>query len=530
MSHTKIAIIKVRGSQDIEFPMPLFAETMLSFPGGAAMRERVEASRGQVFLPSMVLPYLAALCMEHDGKAGKGHEYILVDEPEDELRRWDWDTDLAMFTVSTTNCEASYRMADLARSWGVKVILGGIHPSTVPQEAAVHADAIAVGEAETIIGRIMDDFDDDRLTGTYEGGRTQSLANLPVPAWELGVTTVAGHGRRRAGTARDYATWVIPVQTSRGCRNACSFCSTTRYQGAERRHRPIEDIVNEIKTLQQTGILTPRHTVFFTDNNIVSDSDHHRGTRDTTYARGLFKALIPLGITWVGQGEITVGEDREMVDLMSRSGCHMLLIGMETISGSQLEAIGKGCMNADRYAGCLETLHDHGIANIGCFIMGLDGQSTDAFEATTRFINSHVDVPQVSILTPYPGTALYQRMEKAGRILSRDWSMYDISHVVIQPDRMTPAELEDRYAAMIGNIYSWKSIVARATRYAARITVNGMPSFGRAGRFSSILAPNMVYRTLYKVGRGLPADIFAGTGSPLFDDGNSRQKPSYIAV
>lgn len=515
MEGTRVAIIKVRGSQDVEFRMPLLAEKALPFVGASGMLEKMAATRGQVFLPNMVLPYLAALCQAHDRHAGTVHEYMIVDESEDELRKWDWDVDLAMFTVSTTNCQASYRMADLARSWGVKTVLGGIHPSTLPEEAAPHADAIAIGEAETVIDSIIDDFDAGRLARTYEGGRARSLAGLPVPAWDLGVTSVTGHGGTRPGSTRDYAPWVIPVQTSRGCRNACRFCSTTRYQGADRRHRPIEDIVNEIKTLQANGILTPRHTVFFTDNNIVSDSDHHAGTRDTAYARSLFSALIPLGITWVGQGEITVGEDEDFVDLMSRSGCHMLLIGMEAVSGARLAALGKGAMNAETYGRSLDVLHDHGIANIGCFIMGLDGQGIDEFRATERFIEKYVDVPQISILTPYPGTALYRHMEKERRILSRDWSMYDISHVVIRPDRMTPAELEDTYAAMLGRVYSWKNMVARAARYAMRSTRNGMPAFGTAARFSSVFAPNIVYRSLYKVARGLPSDIFTGAGSPV---------------
>lgn len=518
MEKKRIAIVKVRGSQDVEFAIPILAEKALPFVGASAMHERMLATRGQVFLPSMVLPYLAALCMDHDRRSETEHEYILVDEAEDELRRWDWDVDMAMFTVSTTNCLATYRIADLARSWGTKVVLGGIHASTLPQEAAPHADAVAIGEAETVIDRIMDDFDAGSLSRTYEGGRAESLAGLPIPAWDLGVTSVTGHGATRAGTTRNYAPWVIPVQTSRGCRNACRFCSTTRYQGADRRHRPIEDIVNEIKALQASGTLTPRHTVFFTDNNIVSDSDHHRGVRDTTYARKLFEAMIPLGITWVGQGEITVGEDVGLVDLMSRSGCHMLLIGMEAVTKGQLAGIGKGAMNSDNYGRCLDTLHDHGIANIGCFIMGLDGQGEEAFRATEEFINRYVDVPQISILTPFPGTALYSSMESSRRILSRDWSMYDISHVVIRPDRMTPAELEDNYSKMLGRVYSWKNMIARATRYAMRVTRNGMPAFGVASRFSSVFAPGVVYRSLYRVNRGLPADIFAGAGSPFRAD------------
>ncbi len=515
MEMSRIAIIKVRGSQDVEFSVPAPVRAALPLLGATGLKDRIEASRGQVFLPNMVLPYLAALCQRHDDSRRRKRDYMLIDEPGRNLIGWDWNIDVAMFTVSTTNCIATYEVADQARSRGVKVVMGGIHVSMVPQEAAAHADAIVIGEAEGVIDSLLDDLDAGNLATAYEGGRAASLAGLPVPAWDLGVTPIRRGSGSEGQNAVDYAPWVIPVQTSRGCRNACRFCSTTRYQGAQRRHRPVADIVNEIKALQASGVLTRAHTVFFTDNNIVSDSDHRKGIRDTKYAKSLFEGLLGLGITWVGQGEITVGEDPELVDLMARSGCHMLLIGMEAISPEALRGAGKQVTTPDRYASCLATLHDHGIANIGCFIMGLDGQGIEAFKPTEDFINRHVDVPQISVLTPFPGTALYSKLEAERRILSRDWSMYDISHVVIQPERLTPAELEDNYALLLSRVYSIKNIIARATTYAFRPTINGMPAFGAATRFSSVLAPNIVYRTLSGVARGLPADIFAGAGAPV---------------
>jgi radical SAM superfamily enzyme YgiQ (UPF0313 family) len=515
MTSKKIAVIKVRSSQDVELVIPRAIELGLPMVGAGSMVKHMKAAQGQVFLPNLALPYLAALGMAHDKTTGKHHEYVLIDEKEEDLHKWAWDIDLAMFTVSTTNCMATYRVADFARSRGIKVVLGGIHPSTLPDEAMPHADAVAVGEAETIIARIIDDFDAGHLSGIYDGGKATSLAGLPVPAWELGVTRIVDDCNGPAGSTRNYAPWVIPVQTSRGCRNACYFCSTTRFQGANRRHRPVGEIVTEIQALQNAGVLTNSHTVFFTDNNIVSDSDHSRKTRDTAYARSLFAALEPLGITWVGQGEITVGEDVEMVDQMSKSGCHMLLIGMETISQKGLGGLGKGAMNVDKYAACLKTLHDHGISNIGCFIMGIDGQGLEAFEATKKFIQKHVDVPQISVMTPYPGTALHHKMVREGRIISQDWSMYDITHVVFKPDTMTAHQLEVRYAAMLNDVYSWNSIFARARRHGMRRTVNGMPAFNKVARFTSIFAPNIVYRTLSLNGRGLPADAYAGVGSVL---------------
>jgi radical SAM superfamily enzyme YgiQ (UPF0313 family) len=515
MKQSTIAIIKVRGSQDVEFAPPLLIDVLSPLLALTPAGRRARETRGLTFMPNMVLPYLAALCRENDARCGTSRRYVLIDENEAAFQHWTWDVDLAMFTVSTTNAPASYRVADLARNRGVRVVMGGIHASTLPAEALGHADAVACGEAETIIGRIIEDFDRGTLSGQYEGGRSASLDNLPVPAWELGVTPlVKGPGRTRVmGSPRPYAPWVVPVQTSRGCRNACQFCSTTRYQGAERRHRPAADIVNEIRTLQARGIITGAQTVFFTDNNIVSDSDHNRGVRDTTYARTLFKALAGLGITWVGQGEVMVGEDPELVALMARSGCHTLLIGMETVKPHGLGRLGKATMEADRYASCLETLHDHGISNIGCFIMGLDGHGLDTFAPTAEFIRRYVDIPQISVLTPYPGTPLYYRMKNDDRILCHDWSLYDITHVVMRPDRMTALDLETSYSDLLRKVYSPANMLSRAFRYANRPTLGEHPLRSRVSRFTSVLAPNIVYRSLSLVGRGLPAQIYEGLGT-----------------
>ncbi|MBM4398254.1 MAG: B12-binding domain-containing radical SAM protein [Deltaproteobacteria bacterium] len=491
MGTKRIAIVKKRTGHDLEWHMPPALVRAVDALALEGVLGRVRRTQGQAFMPQLTLPYLAALGRAYDSAAGTRHEFEVRDAREEELRLE--GCDMAWFTVSTPNAPATYRVSDMLRARGVPTVLGGIHPSVMPGEAAGHATAIATGDGEETVPRILADFDEGRLRARYDGGRAASMDGLPVPLW--------GREADASGGGNDPCPWVVPVQTSRGCRNACAFCSTTRFQGAARRHRPAGEVADEIRALQDAGVLTPDKTVFFTDNNIVSDSDHRRGARDTRHARELFEALLPLGIAWVGQGEVSVADDPDLVDLMARSGCHLLLVGLETVSQSAMDGIGKPGNRVGRYAAALETLHDHGIANIGCFIAGLDGDGPGVFDATAAFIRRHVDVPQLSLLTPFPGTPLFRRAEADGRLLHRDWSRYDILHVVSRPALMTPGELRAGYDRLVDEVYSPWAMASRALRYAARRTVNGMPRFGFAGRLSSVLAPNLVYRRLARLGR-----------------------------
>ncbi|MDY0004402.1 MAG: radical SAM protein, partial [Polyangia bacterium] len=481
---SEIAIVKVRSAHDLEWHPTEPFRRILRLVNRNGLADRVEGTLGQAFMPQLTLPYLAGMGRAYNDKYHTDHSFTTIDEREENLDLEGFD--LVLFTAMTPQAPATYRVADRVRSRGVPVVIGGIHPSTLPKEAAPHATSVVTGEAEMTLFEVLRDFDGRRLRPLYQGGRAACLGGLSFPDW-------------RASQRQDYCPWVVPVQTSRGCRNACHFCSTTRFQGASRRHRPIEEIVGEIHRLMDLGVVTREKQVFFTDNNIVSDSDHRRGTRDTAYARALFEALIPLGIHWTGQGEIGVGEDPELVSLMAEAGCTQLLIGLESINQRSFSGLGKRSNTVESYASSLETLHRHGIANIGCFIFGLDEDTPDVFEATTAFISRYVDIPQLSLLTPYPGTALYRQMEREGRLLHRDWSCYDITHVVFQPRAQSPEELERRYAAMNHELFTYPAMLRRALRHALRRTVSGC---SRTDRFTSTLAPNLVYRGLGRINRG----------------------------
>lgn len=490
----KIAIVKVRSAHDVEWELPTTAAKLLGWLGQHKLRDHLQATSGQAFMPQLTLPYLAALGQRYNARQGASHTFELIDDRAERIVTDGYD--MIWFTCVTPTAPAIYRLADRARARGCPVAIGGIHATMLPDEVAEHADAVILGEGEAVVDALLADFDrDGRLAPRYKGGCDAALDSLALPDWRANPSVV------------DYAPWVVPVQTSRGCRNACHFCSTTRYQGAARRHRPVQEIVAEIEALREQGVLTPDKVIFFTDNNIVSDSDHRRGVRDTRYARELFEALIPLDVLWVGQGEINVADDAELVELMARSGCFQLLIGFESISGDNLDAVGKPSNNVDHYVEQIAQLQRHGISLIGCFIFGLDHDTPEVFERTARFIERTIDVPQLSILTPFPGTLQYRQMKREGRILHEDWSQYDITHVCYEPKGMSAARLEEGYRWMAQRIFSYPAVIKRALRAATRPLVYQHPQLSFRSRLSSVLAPNLVYRALTRVGR----DDIAGT-------------------
>lgn len=249
--------------------------------------------------------------------------------------------------------------------------------------------------------------------------------------------------------------------------------------------------------MRDNGVLTRDKVIFFTDNNIVSDSDHRNGRRDTAYARELFKGLAPLEQQWTGQGEVAVGDDPELVELLARSGCISLLVGFETIDPANLGSVGKQHANdVATYVRQIDTLHDYGLSIIGCFIFGLDHDSPDVFDRTADFIERHIDIPQVSLLTPFPGTQQYRQMQREGRLLHEDWSKYDITNVVFRPRSMSVDALEQGFRNLTDRIYAYPEIMRRALRHAARRPRYMFPSMSRRTRFTSVLSPNLVYRTL----------------------------------
>ena len=502
----KIYIARVRTNHELSWHVPPAFRTaarVLRLRYADRILSRID---GKPFLAQMTTYYLAALGEAAARARGADHTFEIIEAHERSFEVPS-DADLVLFTVNTVAAPATYRIADGLRRRGVPVLLGGIHVTMLPGEAAEHADGIATGEAEATFDDLLADFEaTGRPRPLYRGGRVESLAGLPLTRWPR-------------PPAEDACPWVIPLQTSRGCRNACAFCSTTRLQGAARRHRPVEDIVAEIRAYRESGIYDKDKTFFLTDNNTVSDSDHRRGLRDTTYAKSLFRALTPLGITWKGQGEISVADDPELLDLLAESGCDMLLVGFESLDQANLGTVGKVGNRVEDYIRRIEALHRHGIQLIGCFILGMDNDTTDVFDRTADFVQRYIDIPQISVLTPFPGTPLFARMEREGRILHRDWSRYDITHVVFRPQRMSAEELTQGHREVLEKVFSWPRMLSRATRTALHAVEPGIRRDALADRWISALAPNLVYGSLGWV------DPAAATAADVRTSGRASTPP-----
>jgi len=381
------------------------------------------------------------------------------------------ETDLVGITALTITAQRAYEIADTFRARGVKVILGGIHPSTLPEEASQHADAVVIGEAEGIWPNLLEDFRTNKLQRVYRQRERPSLLKLPIPRRDLFAKGVY------------YVTNII--STTRGCPYSCSFCSVTSFLGHTYRCRPVEEVLKEIETLNQ------RKLVVFVDDNIVGNPK---------FAKKLFRALVPYKIKWLAQASVTIARDDELLKLAAASGCQALLIGFETLSPANLVAVGKRVNVVDEYPTVIRKIHSHGIAIHGFFILGLDEDNEDVFERTVRFAQKmRLESAQFAWPVPYPGTALYESLDKAGRIVTKDWSQYE-SNLVFKPKLMSREVLQKGRDWIWCEFYSLPSIWRRV-RLARRNLV-------------SIWAVNLHYRAFWR--RKFRADKDSGKFEPHF--------------
>lgn len=329
--------------------------------------------------------------------------------------------DLVGITVLTVTAQRAYEIADTYRARGVKVVLGGIHTSVLPEEARRHADAVVIGEAEGIWPVVIEDMKGNKLQEVYRQSERPSLVGLPVPRRDL----FAKKGYHFRNT----------LSTTRGCPYSCAFCTVTSFFGHTYRSRPVEEVQREIESLGKGKF------IIFLDDNIVGNP---------RFARELFRALIPYKIKWVAQASITIARNEELLELAAESGCLSLFIGFESISPASLAAVGKKINVVDDYEQSIKRIHAHGIGIHGFFIFGFDEEDDGVFKRTTRFAqNMRLETAQFDYLTPYPGTAFGESMDKAGRILTKDWARYGYE-LVFEPKSMT------REAMKRGHDWAWR--------------------------------------------------------------------------
>lgn len=361
-----------------------------------------------------------------------GHRVSLIDEGVEPIPE-DLEADLVGITATTAAAPRAYEISDRLRAKGIPTVIGGIHASTLPDEAAKHADAVVVGEAEGLWPQVVKDASLGQLRKQYRSDQLPSLEALPPP-------------RRDLINPRKY---ILPntLQTTRGCPFACEYCSVTVFFGNTYRMRPVPEILAEVKAM-------PRGPLLLVDDNIMGRP---------SYARELFAVLRETGRRWIGQASMTMMKTPELIKEAARAGCVALFVGLETLSQRNLEAMGKSINVATRYRELVKCLHDAGIGIVGSFMFGLDDDDEGVFERTVDFAQkAKIDACLFSILTPLPGTRLYERLSSEGRILDHDWSHYDGSHVIMRPQKMRPEQLQEGFFSAYKWFYSIPSIVSRA--------------------------------------------------------------------
>jgi len=343
--------------------------------------------------------------------------------------------DLVGISADSKTARRAYDIADRYRSRGVKVVLGGIHPTAMPDEALEHADSVVLGEADRLWGKVLTDFQAGELQPRYTGGFPE-LSDLP---W----------ARRDLFRSRKYMPFQV-IQTMRGCPYPCEFCSVSTANGKTLRMRPVDDVLGEVKTLG--------NRLLFADDNVMI----HR-----KYADELFTRLADLGKSWVGQCSMAAIQHEPNIALMAKSGCKALLVGFESVDEATLAFTGKRQNHPQRYAEIVSRLHDYGISTWGSFVFGFDTDDSEVFERTVEFgIQAKLTMALFAILTPYPGTRLYRRLAEEGRLTDERWWLrpdHDAGSPYFVPKRMTREQLREGWMRAWQRFYSWSSIFKRYT-------------------------------------------------------------------
>ena len=339
------------------------------------------------------------------------------------------DFDLVGISCMTATANRSYQLSDILRQRGSKVVLGGIHPTILPQEAIQHADAVVIGEAEGCWADVINDFKKGRLQKFYHVPEPD-LSTFPFPRRDFHLDKALFN--------------CVGLVTTRGCPYACEFCSVTDFYGRKIRHRPVSMVVEDIK---QSG----SKTFLLLDDNVTGHPE---------YSKELFEALIPLGIQWVGQSSISLAKDKDMMKLCRLSGCRALFFGLESVSLASLTGMKKTLKSIEETEEAIKIIQDNGIAFHPSIILGFDTDTKAIFDDTLEFLaKTKLPTMALNVLTPYPGTRIYRRFKEQGRLISHDWSRYDHHTVVFQPKNMTPQELAEGHHYVQSEFYSFSSIL-----------------------------------------------------------------------
>ena len=429
------------------------------------------SERRAVWFPKLSLPVIAAYTPESWSVA-------LVDEAVQEVN-FDYPCDLVGISVMTCYAPRAYEIAGQFRKRGKTVVLGGVHPTYCPEEALQFCDAVVCGEAEDLWPEVISDFMAGSLQRKYQMTAFPSLENYKSPRVEL--LSPDAYMTRQCSF------------TTRGCHFDCEFCSVSPFNGKTTRRRPVEEVIKELTQVKRwvCGELVDRMSndtlwnAFLTglrirlgieDGSIVAFVDDlHNSNR--AYCRELWAALKPLNIKWGCQSTLFLGDDEDMVKLAAESGCVSVFVGMESLDEGALEETNKSFNRVEKFAQEIKMFHDHGIMVNPGIVFGFDNDDESVFERAVEFLTKNqVELAYFNVLTPLPGTALFDRYTAAGRIFDHDWGHYDGKHVVYRPSRMSPERLQEGFYWANHQFYSlpsiWKRLSGTSQRFVPRLLMN----------------------------------------------------------
>ncbi len=393
------------------------------------------------FVPSLSGIHLAALTpSEHQ---------VRVIHQQVESVSLETDADLVALSFFSGFADEAFRLADAFRQRGVRVVAGGPHATFCPEETLAHCDAVVIGEAELVWPEVLEDAAAGRLQACY-AGPPPSLEGLPTPRYDL---------------LPDAFFVKRVVQATRGCPFACSFCSVPQLNPGFRR-RPVEDVLRDIR-YDDFSRWWQRKIVWFWDDNLTAKS---AVASQRAYIEDLLRAMIPLKRWWLTQASMDIARDPELLDLMAASGCIGVFFGIETFGAASLKAANKPQNQVARYRQAIQALHQRGICVMAGFVAGFDGDTPEGIVAMAdRLYEIGVDVPYISVLTPYRGTPLYEQLARERRLLEdRGMAFYNGYNVAFRPRHMSPDELLHAHRALWRRAFSPRYVmqrIARSARY-----------------------------------------------------------------
>lgn len=405
---------------------------------GVTLPQLVNRGRVVASLPSLGLLTVAALTPDDIEVV-----YCEIDDlaSAGKLERFD----LVGISAFTARIDAAYALADRYRAMGVPVVLGGLHVSLMPDEAAAHADSIVLYGAEEAWPQLVADFRSGHLRTRYEGRRDR-------------VFEAPYYARPRFDLLRSRAYNRVTVQTSRGCPIDCEFCAASLRLTSRFQQKPVPKVVDEILAAMDA---VPQPFFEFADDNTFLNKK---------WGKQFLKAITPLGLRWFTETDISVAEDPALLDLLAESGCQQILVGLESPTPAGLAGLDPHDWKRrrfDRYFGAIEAVQSRGISVNGCFVLGLDTDTVDTFETVRDFVaQSNLIEVQITVLTPFPGTPLYARLGREGRLIrERFWdrcTLFDVNYV---PRNMSVRDLEQGMQWLFRELYNERQFKRRKQHY-----------------------------------------------------------------